>query len=197
MISTSYPISRTSLRLGASTSMALLRLRTPSGMNGGLSCTQEETCEFSPFTSRHTGGLLLREADLPSGPSWQAWPGGAGSGRRAPSCPSSWSRRGSPGAGRRPGESSAITKQTRGWGGQTDRAADSTPYLVFHLSDSLLSQRACLDHTDPLGCQLLEDLLWVGGDRTSSQCEKLIEIFVELYVFWRGEESPDSPQTAR
>lgn len=56
------------------------------------------------------------------------------------------------------------------------------PYLVFHLYDSLLSQRARLDHTDALGRQLREDLLWVGGDSASSQCEKLVKNSVEIYV---------------
>lgn len=121
-----YPISRTSLRLGASTSMARLRLRAPSGMNGGLSCTQEETFQASSFTSGKTGGLLQHEAEsantLPFGPSWWAWPGGDGSGRRAPSCPSSWSPRERPGAGHRPEEGSAVTQQT--WEKQIDGAAD-------------------------------------------------------------------------
>lgn len=110
-----YTISHTSLRLGLSTSMALLRLRAPSGMNGGLSCTQEETFNVSPFTSGHTEDSLQHKSEssdsLPFGPSWRAWPGGAGSGRRAPSCPSSWSRHEPPGAGRRPGEGSAVTQQ--------------------------------------------------------------------------------------
>lgn len=56
-----YPISRTSLRLGASTSMALLRLRAPSGMNGGLSCRQE-MFQVTPRLWDNTG--LLRAATL-------------------------------------------------------------------------------------------------------------------------------------
>lgn len=193
----SYPISRTSLRLGASTSMALLRLTAPSGMNGGLSWTQEETFKVSPIYSRHTEGSFQRQEEssnsLPSGPSWWAWPGGAGSGRRAPSCPSSWSRHGPPGAGRRPDWGSAITQQTPKLTEQQTIRLMS--YLVFHLHDSLLGQRARLDHADPLGRQLREDLLWVGGDRASSQREKHAKNLTG--IFCRAEESPDPPLTAR